>query len=124
MNLAITRLRKAQRHRVFSLDSPGRNGHGRGHASSDQASSLVDRVAADRHPGPAEVLEQRERQEQVLAALGRIDPEHRAILVMRDIEGFDYQQMADILELPLGTLKSRLFRARLTLREELKDYVK
>ena len=42
---------------------------------------------------------------------------------MRDIEGFDYQQMADVLGLPLGTLKSRLFRARLSLREELKGYM-
>ena len=46
-----------------------------------------------------------------------------AVLVMRDIEGFDYQQMADVLGLPLGTLKSRLFRARLALRDELKSYL-
>jgi len=43
--------------------------------------------------------------------------------VMRDVEGFDYQQMADVLGLPLGTLKSRLFRARLALRDELKAYL-
>jgi RNA polymerase sigma-70 factor (ECF subfamily) len=43
--------------------------------------------------------------------------------VMRDIEGFDYEQMAEVLELPLGTLKSRLFRARLALRDELKAYL-
>ena len=47
----------------------------------------------------------------MLAALGRLDAEHRAVLVMRDIEEFDYQQMADVLGVPLGTLKSRLFRA-------------
>jgi len=45
------------------------------------------------------------------------------VLVMRDIEGFDYQQMADVLGLPLGTLKSRLFRARLALRDELRTYL-
>jgi len=56
--------------------------------------------------------------------LGRLDAEYRAVLVMRDIEGFDYQQMADILSLPLGTLKSRLFRARLALRDELRTYLK
>jgi len=59
----------------------------------------------------------------VLAALGRLDAEYRAVLVMRDIEGFDYQQMADMLSLPLGTLKSRLFRARLALRDELRTYL-
>ena len=64
-----------------------------------------------------------ERNEQVVAALGRLDAEYRAILVMRDVEGFDYQQMADVLDLPLGTLKSRLFRARLALRDELRPYL-
>ncbi len=68
--------------------------------------------------------ERRERGEQVVAAVGRLDPEYRAVLVMRDIEGFDYQQMAHVLGLPLGTLKSRLFRARLALRDELKGYMK
>ena len=47
--------------------------------------------------------------------------EYRAVLVMRDIEGFDYQQMADVLGLPLGTLKSRLFRARLALEQSGDD---
>jgi RNA polymerase sigma-70 factor (ECF subfamily) len=73
---------------------------------------------------PADEMLKRERNQQVLAALGRLDAEYRAVLVMRDIEGFDYQQMADVLGLPLGTLKSRLFRARLALRDELKAYMK
>ena len=68
-------------------------------------------------------MENRERDQQVLAALGRLDTDYRAVLVMRDIEGFDYQQMASVLDLPLGTLKSRLFRARLALRDELKGYL-
>jgi RNA polymerase sigma-70 factor (ECF subfamily) len=128
MNLAISQLRKVQRHRVFSLDRPSygsgsANGNGRHEPAEDQASSLVDRVAQDRSAAPSEVIERRERDEHVLAALGRVDPDYRAVLVMRDIEGFDYQQMADILGLPLGTLKSRLFRARLALRDELKPYL-
>ena len=126
MNLAISELRKAKRHRVFSLDRPAfgasTSGNGR-HDASNQASGLVDRLAQDRAAGPADIAERRERDEQVLAALGRLDPEYRAALVMRDIEGFDYQQMAEVLELPLGTLKSRLFRARLALRDELKEYM-
>ena len=73
---------------------------------------------------PAERVESRERDQAVLSALGRLDAEYRAVLVMRDIEGFDYQQMADILGLPLGTLKSRLFRARMALRDELRGYLK
>ncbi|HEY7119120.1 MAG TPA: sigma-70 family RNA polymerase sigma factor [Tepidisphaeraceae bacterium] len=135
VNLAISHLRKVQRHRVFSLDAPARNGNGR-HAGNgggdDQASSLAERVSrgglagggnADAALLPPDDLERRELQQQVLSALGRLDAEYRAVLVMRDIEGFDYQQMADVLGLPLGTLKSRLFRARLALRDELRAYL-
>ena len=122
VNLAISQLRKIKRHRTFSLDASGRNGNGR-HSTDDQASSLVDRLASQNTARPSETLEDREQGEQVLAALGRLDAEYRAVLVMRDIEGFDYQQMAEVLDLPLGTLKSRLFRARLALRDELRPYL-
>jgi RNA polymerase sigma-70 factor, ECF subfamily len=123
VNLAISHLRKSHRVRVFSLDRPG-GGNGR-YASDDQAASLIDRIARDSaQQAPPERLEGRERDQAVLAALGRLDAEYRAVLVMRDIEGFDYQQMADILGLPLGTLKSRLFRARMALRDELRGYLK
>jgi RNA polymerase sigma-70 factor (ECF subfamily) len=54
-------------------------------------------------------------------ALARLDPDYRAVLVMRDIEGFDYQRMSEVLALPPATVKSRLFRARLALRDELKE---
>jgi RNA polymerase sigma-70 factor (ECF subfamily) len=122
VNLAISRLRKVQRHRVFSLSWSGHAGNGH-HGTDDQATSLADRLADRSGTSPPRDLEKREEGEQVLAALGRLDAEYRAVLVMRDIEGFDYQQMADVLGLPLGTLKSRLFRARLALRDELKAYL-
>ena len=123
VNLSISRLRKVQRRRTFSLDAPAR-GNGRAGRDEDQAAGLIERVRSREQAGPGEQAEHRERGEQVVAALGRLDPEYRAVLVMRDIEGFDYQQMADVLGLPLGTLKSRLFRARLALRDELKAYMK
>lgn len=119
VNLAISQLRKLQRVRTFSLDRPSPNGQGR----DDQAAGLVDRVARDKGELPPQRIERKERDEAVLAALGRLDADYRAVLVMRDIEAFDYQQMADILDLPLGTLKSRLFRARLALRDELRTYL-
>jgi RNA polymerase sigma-70 factor (ECF subfamily) len=126
LNLSISRLRTVHRHRTFSLDgaASGENGRARDGAAGDEpATALRDRVAVDRSQGPAEQLASRERNAAVLAALGRLDPEYRAVLVMRDVEGFDYQQMADVLGLPLGTLKSRLFRARIALRDELKPYM-
>ena len=109
MNLALTHLRKVKRRRTFSLDAarPG----------SDQASGLADRLASP-DATPDQIAEKREKREQVLVCLGELEHEQRALLVLRDIEGMDYQQMADVLGVPLGTLKSKLFRARLALREK------
>jgi RNA polymerase sigma-70 factor (ECF subfamily) len=121
VNLAISQLRKVNRPRVFSLQQPP--GNGAVDRDGSQASALVDRLYDEHAETPPQRLERQERDEAVLAALGRLDAEYRAVLVMRDIEGFDYQQMADLLAVPLGTLKSRLFRARLALRDELRAYL-
>ena len=121
MNLAITDIRKEKRHRTFSINQPGIAGS-KSNAPVDQAQGLIDRLSDNRAAQPLEKMEQQERHDQLVAALGRIDPEDRSLLVMRDIEGFDYKQMTAVLDLPLGTLKSRLFRARLALRDELKNY--
>ena len=51
----------------------------------------------------------------------QLAPEARAVVVLRDIEELDYAQIAKILEVPSGTVKSRLFRARMALREGLLD---
>ena len=120
VNLSISRLRKVQRHRVFSIDG---NGFEQDNGKSPSGRAYGSRLK-EAAPQPLEAMEKQERDQQVLAALGRLDTDYRAVLVMRDIEGFDYQQMAAVLELPLGTLKSRMFRARLALRDELKEYLR
>lgn len=53
----------------------------------------------------------------VADGLRRLDPENRAILLLRDVQDLDYQQLAEVLEVPIGTVKSRLFRARTALRQ-------
>lgn len=74
---------------------------------SDPGESPMDKVSRD------------ERAAQVQAALASLAPDYRAILVLREMEGCDYETIADILDLPLGTVRSRLFRARMELRERL-----
>ncbi len=69
--------------------------------------------------GPAERLEGKERCSQVRQALAQLPAEHRAVLVLREIDGCDYETIAEILELPIGTVRSRLHRGRLQLREAL-----
>ena len=54
-----------------------------------------------------------------MAGLGLLDLQARAILVLRDLQGLDYGDIAEVLGTPIGTVKSRLFRARAALREAL-----
>ena len=58
---------------------------------------------------------------QVRSAIDSLGEEYRAILVLREMEGCCYETIAEILDLPLGTVRSRLHRARLQLREHLKE---
>lgn len=55
----------------------------------------------------------------MVTALQELDEEFRGVIVLRDIEGFDYRQIADILDIAPGTVKSRLHRGRLALRKLL-----
>lgn len=68
---------------------------------------------------PGHALEMAEEERQVHAALARLSPEHRAVLVMKDMEGMKYEDMAEILGVPIGTIRSRLHRARLEMRDLL-----
>lgn len=64
-----------------------------------------------------EVLDAGQRRRLVSLALDQIQPEHRVVLVLRDVQGLEYEQVAEVLGVPIGTIKSRLFRARAALRE-------
>lgn len=66
-----------------------------------------------------EQLLREERAEETRAALAELPEEFRTILVLREIEGCDYQAIAEILATPIGTVRSRLHRARLELRNRL-----
>lgn len=72
-----------------------------------------------REIGVAEQVEQKEIREKVQECINTLDDEHREVLVLRDIQGFSYEEMAEMLKLPDGTVKSRLFRARLLLKNSL-----
>jgi len=66
---------------------------------------------------PGDLLEQREEEAQLLDALNKLSPEHKAVLILKDIEGQKYEEIAEILQVPVGTIRSRLHRARVELRE-------
>jgi len=74
---------------------------------------------ADPAGGPPELVEQQIAQQRIAAAWTLLAEEHRVVLSMHDIEGYSLVELGAIMEIPLGTLKSRLHRARAKLRELL-----
>jgi RNA polymerase sigma-70 factor, ECF subfamily len=67
---------------------------------------------ADQEPTPDESLDAAARQSQLTEALALLESKDRAILVMREIDDLSYEEIAEMLEIPLGTVKSRLARCR------------
>ncbi len=68
---------------------------------------------------PEHSMERAEQERQIQSALSRLSAEHRTVLILKDMEGQKYEDMAEILQVPIGTIRSRLHRARIELRELL-----
>lgn len=100
MNVCLTRLRDRQRR-----------------ARLDPAAAYTRESARAMEPGAPGRVQGEEDARLVAGALADLSEEHRAVLVLRDIRGMDHDQIAEVLGLPLGTVKSRVFRARAALRE-------
>ena len=77
--------------------------------------------AVDTSPLPEAQLQSQARRQKVREALGELSPQHRDVLVLFDVQGHSYEEVAAVLEVPMGTVKSRLSRARLALREQLES---
>jgi RNA polymerase sigma-70 factor, ECF subfamily len=107
-NVCLDRLRQLEK-TAQSLTLPDDDGDG----------ALEEMEVADRRGGPVEGAERKERQALVHEALQRLAPEHRAVLVLYDLHGSSYEEIAAALDVPLGTVKSRLNRARHALKEKL-----
>lgn len=89
----------------------------------DDGTALDEMDIPDHSGDPAAAAEQQERQELVQQALVRLAPDHRAVLVMYDLSGLSYEEVAQALDIPLGTVKSRLNRARHALKQELAPHM-
>jgi RNA polymerase sigma-70 factor (ECF subfamily) len=109
----LNRLRSWKRrykHATVSLDEDGN-----GKTATD--------IAVNTGPTPEEVLQTKEREAAIQHALRRLSHDHRSIIVLRDIEGFSYNDIADVLGISVGTVKSRLARARGDLKQALMRYL-
>ena len=74
---------------------------------------------ADSGSAPSDRIEEDERRELLNAAIAELDDEQRDILVLRDFRSLSYQEIAEVLDCPVGTVRSRLFRARAEVRKRL-----
>jgi RNA polymerase sigma-70 factor (ECF subfamily) len=98
MNLTIDSLRRKGRRQEVELD--------------DAMPSFL--------PGPRVNCERAEIREQVNAALAQLSPEHRAVVVLKEIEDMQYREIAEVLNVSMGTVMSRLFYGRKRLQSILK----
>jgi len=73
---------------------------------------LEDEPRPEAHGTPADEVEARERRKRLDLKVKGLSPQHRAVLVLRDIEGFSYAEIAQVTDAPVGSVKARLHRAR------------
>ena len=107
-NLWIDRMRTAAVHgKPLSLDGTGGGGDER---------RLQDRVAS-RAPSPVEILAREEQKDALRRAIDRLPEEQKAVVILSEIQGMKYQDIAVILDVPVGTVKSRMHTAM----DKLKD---
>jgi RNA polymerase sigma-70 factor (ECF subfamily) len=96
-------------HEEFSIDDP---------VLTDDSQINVEPASGE--PSILERLERRDVQQKVQGCINSLDNDFKEVLVLRDVQGFSYDEISDMLMIPAGTVKSRLFRARDTLRDCLK----
>ena len=110
-NLCIDRFRRTKnRTPAYSLDEPV--------GDAEQSHEVPDSTYE-----PHRLLENVEMAEQIQEALSKLPEKLRATLLLHDIEGMPYEEIAQVVGCPLGTVKSRLFNARMQLRQHLAGYL-
>jgi RNA polymerase sigma-70 factor (ECF subfamily) len=112
MNLSIDHVRRTRK--VVEFDDTIK----RDDAAGDGAS--FSRLG---HENPGKVLARRELSVHIEAALGELPEYHRAVILLREVEGMSYEEMAKVLRVPIGTIMSRLFHARRKMQERLQGYL-
>jgi RNA polymerase sigma-70 factor (ECF subfamily) len=117
VNLTINYCRRNARLGLKSLDSDESQ-------SGDQGTDLLrDYLSNEKSPDPASIAENREFCDLVIESIAKLDEDHRTALVLRDIEGMSYAQIAQVLDLELGTVRSRISRARGKFRDILETVI-
>jgi len=115
INCCISDRRGAKRRKATSLSSSG------GGDDGEEGGGRLD--VADEGPEPGERVVESENVRLVQDAIGSLEHEFRTMIVLRDLEGRPYEEIAEVLDVPVGTVRSRLHRARQALKDALKGKV-
>ena len=109
-NLCLDEKRKRNHHRHFSLDQAME--------TNDEASERMLRgfQPTGDGPNPEVIAERREMQQTLQNAMSALEADFRMVLILRDVLGYEYSEIAAILDVPVGTVKSRLYRGRRLMR--------
>lgn len=118
MNLTLNHCKRSSKLTFTSLETERKGNNWR------PKQILKEFLRNDASPDPAIVAQNRELCDLVQKALMKLDDTRRTVIVLRDIEGMNYAQIANVLELELGTVKSRISRARNNLREIFEGFLK
>ena len=116
VNLCIDHVRKASR--VGTVDYDDSTDH---HNGADTSAGRFLGVPA---PSPSDELRRRELGSELIRALDGLSDKHRQVIVLREIEGLSYKDMADVLGVSVGTVMSRLHHARHNMQASLRRYLK
>lgn len=114
-NMAKNRLRYLARRKwlgTLSLNTPTQTKNGE-----------ISRAVSNSSLSPNHLAEKAEIKKRIHEAVDTLKPNHRMVVVLYDIEGLSYEEIARVLEINIGTVKSKLHRARMILREKLKDVI-
>ena len=111
VNLTLNYCQRNAKLTVYSLEAQD------GRAGAEARQTLKDFLSDDSSPDPVSAAQNKELCEIAIKSLMRLDDPQRAVVVLRDIEGMSYGQIAQVLDIELGTVRSRLSRARNRLRE-------
>ena len=105
-NLAKTELRRRKRHKIFSV--------------SNFVNEERDYDIPDKDHSPERKVDGTLKEDIIQKAIEKLPPKFKEVIILRDVQGFAYEEISQILNIPLGTVKSRVNRGRLKLQEDLK----
>jgi RNA polymerase sigma-70 factor (ECF subfamily) len=104
-NLAKTELRKRKRRKIFSINK--------------ETQSEKEFELPDPERDPEEEVNSTLTEKHIYKAIRNLPPKFRQVIILRDVQGFSYEEISSIIKVPLGTVKSRVNRARLRLQDDL-----